>query len=119
VPGFVDRKGVFRSTLASTAILASLQTIGRDYLLANPPCFVEQPYKIRVVMSYCNKHLHRGLIYRASGFQFGRVNEDGVETWWTPNVATLTPGENRRIRALAKVHPRSVRIRQEKASVAS
>jgi hypothetical protein len=113
VPGFVDRKGVFRSTLASAMIHMSLKRVGSDYLLSHPPCFVEQPYRIRAVLSYCNTQLHRGVIYRASGFSLARVNNAGIETWWTAAVAPLTPVQNRHVRALARTHPRSVRIRAE------
>lgn len=112
LPGYVDRKGIFRSTLASSLIAAALARIGYDYLLLHPPCFVDQPYAIRAVLSYCNTHLHRGVIYRASGFSLARCNQAGVETWWTPGVAALTPAQEQCVRKLAAVHPRSVRIRE-------
>jgi hypothetical protein len=114
VPGFTDRKDVFRPTLASAAILRSLQYIGADYLTAHPPCFVEEPYQIRAVLSYCNTRLHRGTIYRASGFELARVNGSGIETWWTPAVAPLSARRDREIRALAEWHPRSQRLRAER-----
>jgi hypothetical protein len=112
LPGFVDRKGGFRSTLASLLIQEALGMIGFDYLMRHPPCFVKQPYAIRVVLSYCNVHLHRGVIYPAAGFTLARTNKEGIQTWWTPAVATLSPPQDRRIRELAKVHPRSKRIRK-------
>ena len=112
LPGFTDRRGVWRSTLASTLVRAALGTIGLDYLMAHPPCFVDQPYAIKAVLSYCDTKLHRGVIYRSAGMELARTNERGIETWWTPNVAPLTPFEDRQVRQLAKVHPRSVRIRE-------
>jgi hypothetical protein len=111
LPGFVDRRGRFRSTFASAVIRDSLRSIGFNYLTQHPPCFVEQPYAIRAVLSYCDTRLHRGVIYRASGFRLARCNGDGLETWWSPHVAPLTGGEDVRVRELAAVHPRSVRIR--------
>lgn len=98
LPGFIDRKGAFRSTLASLAILEALKRIGRDYLLAHPPCFIEQPYQIRAVLSYCDTRLHRGTIYKAAHFKLARTNKVGIETWWTQEVRTLTRGEDRRVR---------------------
>lgn len=115
IPGFFDRKGLFRSTLASTVIRAALARIGFDYLRMHPPCFVDQPYQIRAVLSYCDTRLHRGAIYRAAGFELARRNRAGIETWWTPAVSPLSAMHDRRIRELASVHPRSVRIREAAA----
>lgn len=119
LPGFVDRKGVFRSELASFVIRRSLTMIGADYLETHPPCFVNEPYMIRAVMSYCDRRLHKGTIYRASGFTLARTNAAGIETWWTPDVAPLTPAEDADIREAARINPRSQRIREarEAASV--
>jgi len=111
LPGFTDRKGVWRSSLPSTAIKAALKLIGHDYLMAYPPCFVEQPYQIRAVLSYCDRRLHRGVIYRAAGFALARTNKAGIETWWTPAVSPLSAMEDLRVRDLAATHPRSRRIR--------
>ena len=114
LPGFIDRKGIWRSSLASTLIQEALGTIGYDYLRANPPCFVKQPYEIKAVLSYCNTHLHRGVIYRAAGFTLARTNKAGIETWWTPAVAPLLVTQDGCIRMLAKSNPRSKRIRKAK-----
>jgi hypothetical protein len=119
LPGFVDRRGVFRSTLASTAIAAALARIGFDYLNAYLPCFLEQPYVIRAVLSYCNTYLHRGVIYRAAGFSLARANKEGIETWWTPAVLPLTELQDRVIRRLSKRDPRAKRIRAAAAGLAA
>ncbi len=118
LPGYIDRKGKFRSTLASDAIRAALRQIGFDYLSARPPCFVDEPYQIRAVLSYCNTHLHRGVIYRAAGFKLARCNKAGIETWWTDAVSPLSPSGDLGIRSLAAVNPRSVRIRERRAVLA-
>lgn len=118
LPGFIDRKGQWRSALASTAIVAALGMIGYEYLLKHPPCFVEQPYAIRAVLSYCDTRLHKGTIYRAAGFQLARRNRAGIETYWTPAVSPLKAGEDRDVRNLAARHPRSVRIRESAAAIA-
>jgi len=111
LPGFVDRQGHFRSTLASTVIRLALARVGFDYLRLHPPVFVDEPYAIRAVLSYCDTRLHRGTIYRAAGWLLGRRNAAGLETWWTGATAPLLKCQDREIRRLAAVCPRSVRIR--------
>lgn len=81
LPGFVDRRGVWRSTLASEAITMLLGRVGHDYCMARPPVFPDQPYEVRWLLSYCDTQLHRGTIYRASGFELAATNGDGIETW--------------------------------------
>jgi hypothetical protein len=84
LPGFVDRRGVWRSTLASTVIRHVLDLVRRDYLLRYPPCFLDEPYQLCALLSYCDTRLHKGTLYRASGFELARRNDAGIETWWTP-----------------------------------
>lgn len=52
LPGFVDRHGAFRSTLASNAISAMAARAGFDYLVRRPPCFLDEPYQIEWLLSY-------------------------------------------------------------------
>lgn len=117
LPGFRDRKGVWRSTLASSVIQQALARVGFDYLKEFPPVFVEMPFVVRVVSSYCDTRRHRGVIYRATGFRLARTNSDGIETWWTSAVAGLTSEQDRAVRELAAWHPRSVRIRNRSRSL--
>lgn len=117
LPGYIQRDGMWRSSLASTLIRMALDRIGFDYLLAYPPCFIEQPYRIRAVLSYCDTRRHRGVIYRAAGFALARTNAQGIETYWTSRVKGLTRDQDQAIRELAAVHPRSVRIRQKALEV--
>jgi len=111
VPGFMDRKGKWRSALASAVIRSALAVVGYHYLMAHPPCFLDQPYAIRAILSYCDLRLHRGTIYPAAGFRLSRTNLDGIQTWWTPDVAKLTAEQDLAVREHAVWHPRSVRIR--------
>jgi hypothetical protein len=83
LPGYTDRRGVWRSTLASTVIELALARVGYDYLRTHPPCFPDEPYQIKVVLSYCDTTKHKGTIYRAAGFELARTNERGIETWYT------------------------------------
>lgn len=117
LPGYLDRRGAFRSTLASTLLRAVLGRVGFDYLTAHPPVDTDYPYHLRAALSYCDTRLHRGTIYRAAGFGLARVNERGIETWWTPTVAPLTAEQDAEVRRLAERSPRSKRIRAERAQL--
>ena len=118
LPGFVDRRGVWRSTLVSWAIREALGGVGFDYLRLKPPVFVEEPYQIRAILSYCDTRLHKGTIYRASGFQLARTNDEGIETWYTPAVAPLASDQDTTIRKLASQTARGKRLRGERAEQA-
>jgi len=60
--------------------------------LAYPPCFLEQPYQLRVCLSYCDTRVHQGTIYRASGFALARQNNQGIETWMNPAATHCRAG---------------------------
>jgi hypothetical protein len=117
VPGFTDRHGAWRPTLASWAIGEALGRVGYDYLRAHPPVDCDYPYQIRAVLSYCDRSLHRGTIYRAAGFRLARTNERGIETWWTGDLGALSPDQDAEIRRLAELTPRSRRIRAARAQL--
>ena len=114
MPGYTDRRGVWRSTLASWTIGQALGRIDFDYLQARPPVDCAYPYQVRVVLSYCDTSLHRGTIYRAAGFTLARTNDRGIQTWYTPAVAPLASEQDAQIRRLAECSPRSQRIRAER-----
>ena len=118
LPGYVDRRGRWRSTLASHTIELALARIGYDYLQARPPVDCAYPYQIRAVLSYCDTHCHKGTIYRAAGFQRARTNARGIETWYTPAVAPLMPEQDRAVRQLAETAPRSQQIRARRNQLA-
>lgn len=81
VPGYYDRRGMWRSTLASTVIRLAVESIGYRYLIHRPPVYLDQPFEIRWLMSYCNTNLHKGVIYKTSGFELYGTNSDGIQTW--------------------------------------
>lgn len=114
LPGFTDRRGVWRSTLASEAIREALAVVGVDYLRAHPPVDCDYPYQIEAVLSYCDLSKHKGTIYRAAGFTLARRNERGIETWFTCDVCPPSPAEDAEIRRLAESSARSRRIRAER-----
>jgi hypothetical protein len=115
LPGFTDRRGVWRSSLASWCIGEALSTIGYDYLAKRPPVFPDEPYEIRAVLSYCDTRLHRGTIYEAAGFTLARRNEQGIETWFTQDVAPLSRYEHDMVRKAAYRSPRGIRLRGQRA----
>lgn len=114
IPGYTDRRGVWRSTLASSVIELALARVNYDYLAARPPVDCSYPYQIRALLSYCDRRLHRGTIYRAAGFQLARTNARGIETWYTPSVAPLSAEQDVQVRRLAELAPRSQRIRSQR-----
>lgn len=67
VPGFVDRRGVWRPTVASWVIAEVLRRVQKDRVAMWPPVYPDEPYHIRLVISYHDPQYHRGTIYRASG----------------------------------------------------
>lgn len=115
LPGFVDRHGRWRSTLASTAIEMALDCVRLDYLLHHPPCFVDEPYQLRVCLSYCNTNLHRGVIYRASGFRLARRNQRGIETWWK-TLPALNSSHDAVVRQRSTHDARARRFRAQRAA---
>ncbi len=64
VPGFVDRRGEFRPTVATWAIHEVLQRVQRDRVRLWPPVYPSQPYHIELAISYHDPLYHRGTIYR-------------------------------------------------------
>lgn len=64
VPGFTDRKGIFRPTVATWAIHQVLDRVQVDRVSLWPPVYINQPYHIRLVISYHDPKFHQGKIYR-------------------------------------------------------
>lgn len=113
LPGYIDRSGTWRSVLASTAIKFAARKINYDYLLRRPPCFLDEPYQIEYLMSYCDRRVHRGIIYRQSGFELYRTNSNRIETWRL-RLTVLTPEQHVAIAAAAELSERSRRYRNQR-----
>lgn len=113
-PGFIDRRGDFRSTLGSTAIAALADRVVLDYLVARPPCFLDEPYELRWLLSYCDTRIHRGALYRAAGFELFRTNAAGVQTWRLP-LRPLRADEDLRVREASAINARSIEYRRRRA----
>ena len=67
VPGFIDRRGTFRPTVATWAINEVLQRVQADRVRLWPPVYPDQPYHIRLAISYSDPQFHKGTIYKAAG----------------------------------------------------
>jgi hypothetical protein len=113
LPGYTDRRGEFRSTLASDALRGLAARVGFEYLLVRPPVFLEEPYEVRWLLSYCDSRQHRGVIYRAAGFELYRTNAEGLQTWRLP-LRPLTAAEHAAIAQASAACPRARRFRSER-----
>ena len=117
VPGYLDRRGQFRSTLASAALSEAVRVIGFEYLRQRPPCFLDEPYEIRWLLSYCDTRLHRGTIYQAAGFELYRTNERGIQTW-RKRLPALTRPQHVAVADWAVRNERSIAYRAKRAQLA-
>ncbi len=117
VPGYTDRRGRFRSTLASSSLRSAVNLIGADYLLHRPPCFLDEPYQIEWLLSYCDTRLHRGAIYAAAGFERYSINDRGIETWRI-RLPPLTAHQNAAVQQAARINRRSIRHQAQRLQLA-
>lgn len=116
LPGFIDRRGVFRSTLASAAIRLLTRRVGVEYLLRRPPVYLDEPYEVRWLLSYCDPEYHRGALYQASRFGLYRTNRRGLQTW-RRQLPRLTRNQHAAIVRASAASPRARRFRAARASV--
>lgn len=77
VPGFTDRKGLFRPTTATWMIGEVLRRVQVDRIAMWPPVYLDQPYHIRLVIGYHDPEYHKGTIYRLSGAEPMYVDRRG------------------------------------------
>lgn len=95
---------------ATYSVAQALRRVVIDYLIARPPCFLDEPWPLRICLSYCNTRLHTGALYRAANFSLARRNENGIETYARP-LRHLTHAERRQVEAASQRSPRSRRFR--------
>lgn len=67
VPGFYDRRGIWRPAVATWAIEQVLARVQLDIAQNWPPVFPNRPYHILLAISYHDPKFHKGTIYRQSG----------------------------------------------------
>ena len=77
VPGYIDRHHRFRSTAATWAIHQVLARVQSDRVRLYPPVYPDEPYHIRLAISYHDPQYHRGTIYRQSGAAPMYTDADG------------------------------------------
>jgi hypothetical protein len=97
---------------ATQAIGMALKSVVSDYLTRFVPIKLDEPWRIRQVISYCDTRVHSGSIYRAAGFWLARTNEDGIQTWVRP-VRGLQGHERKCIEKLIEQSPRSRAYRSQ------
>lgn len=100
--------------LATWAIGQALKRVVVDYLQEYPPCFLDEPWKLRICLSYCDTRLHQGTIYKAAGFRLARTNADGIQTWYRP-LRGLQGHERKLIERYAEQSYRSRVYRSQRA----
>jgi hypothetical protein len=61
--------------VASCALAQSLRRVQRDWLLHHPPRFLDQPYHIRLVITWADEGAgHKGTVYRACNWRFVKAS---------------------------------------------
>ena len=107
----IQRGGAHYIPNAATFIVAqALRRVVIDYLVVRPPCFLDEPFDLRVCLSYCDTRRHTGALYRAANFRLARINKDGIETYFRP-LRHLTHDERRRVETASHHSPRSRNFR--------
>ncbi len=99
---------------ASRMLAQALRRVGYDYLMHWPVVWMDEPYEIREVLSYCDTSKHRGTLYRACNFVLRRVNARGIETYVRP-LRRLTHAERAEIARASRACPRARRKRLARA----
>lgn len=114
LPGFTDRKGVWRSTLASSAIEMALDRVVVDYLLLWPPVYLDQPWELRQAISYCHEARFRCTLYLAASFELVRRSQNGLLRTYARDLRALTPYERSTILSASRWDQRARRLRAER-----
>lgn len=110
LPGFYDRKGIWHSRAASYIVELALNRVVYDFLMLRPPVWLDEPYEIKEILSYCDTRIHKGTLYRASHFQLIRKNEYGIETYSRP-VRELLQTEKTMIARSSQINERCRKLR--------
>lgn len=107
----IQQGGSFYVPNAATwAIAQALRRIVYDYLILRPVVWMEEPYEIREILSYCDTRIHHGTLYRAANFYLKRTNEHGIETY-VRATRRLTHAEHRAIEQASMHSQRSQKLR--------
>lgn len=112
VPGFYDRKGRWRSSVASTMVQEAIERARYEYLLIYPPRDPnEGPWELAECISYCQSERFLCTLYLASAFTLFRENRKGLRTY-RKILAPLSPWQREKILEASRF---SVRARLKRA----
>ena len=81
---------------ASLVIRKSLELVGYHYLLLRPPAFLDRPFEVKQVISYCDGNHFDCMLYRYAHFRLKRVNDEGLRTY-VHQLSPLTPEQYRQV----------------------
>lgn len=116
-PRLQDRGGPdYVQNAASQVISQALKRVGYDYLCYRPPVYLDEPYAIRVCLSYCDTRRHRGTLYQAAGFTLARTAK-ALQTWIRP-VRPLRHWQRDAIERLSEQSPRGRQYRAKREQAA-
>jgi hypothetical protein len=101
---------------ASWTIGQAARRVSFEYLMYCPPVWLEEPYEIREVLSYCDTRVHQGTLYRAAGFRLVRTNTRGIATYARP-LRRLTPAQHAEIARRSQGDVRARRLRAARTVV--
>lgn len=82
--------------VASLVIRRSLELVGYHYLLLRPPAFLDRPFEVKQVISYCDGNHFDCMLYRYARFRLKRVNDEGLRTY-VHQLSPLTPEQRRQV----------------------
>ena len=81
----LQRGGIWEVGCLATMLMSeALKRVVVDYLQEYPPCYINEPWRLRACLSYCDTRIHSGTIYKAAGFTLARTNASGIQTWYRP-----------------------------------
>jgi len=75
--------------------------------------YLDEPYEIRWLLSYCDPRVHKGTIYKVSGFELYRINDMGMQTW-RKRLPGLSEEEHAAVKEASRVDRRANQFRAKR-----
>jgi len=93
----LQRGGQWYVPNAATQMVGqALRRVGYEYLLIHPPAFLDQPWQLKEILSYCHADRFLCTLYLAANFKLFRENSEGLRTYVRP-LPQLQPHQLRHI----------------------
>lgn len=92
--------------VATQVVSQALRRVGYEYLLIHPPAYLDQPWQLREVISYCHSDRFLCTLYLAANFSLVRENTEGLRTYMRP-LPRLQPHQVRHIEEAARFDARA------------